>query len=514
MRISVFAITLACMLGMAQPDMVYAESVDGARSAIQVGKYADALKALLPLANAGDAEAQRIIGEMCFKGQGMKPNPVAAFKWTELAAANGNKIAQYNLGYLYEKGAGVGASTSLAIEWYTKAAIQGYTAAQHKLGDLYTSSNPAKAIYWYKAAGESGDDVALRNFSSLSSELVSARLRASIESEAAEKAAKQEQEQEEDLARRQAQREQQAREDEDAQAVADSYTALNQQIRQRGAEDMALLRNINRQTNAAYAETNRRLAAQAAERESARNEQAEREAERHREADRQRLASADAERTRAATASRSFQTYQQPAVTRPSTTSSCPSGTTYYNPADGIGAPGGTCYANPHTGTGATATLGGNGARSGRSGASGGGSDTANNQQTSGLGGGSSAGAQEKKTKWGPVKLEALAICGQSPKSGNWKCYGPTQNQPFYDSPSLDSDLASQHCDGGTEAAGGPVIDGIQWNVYRCGHSLGAGDYDITKRYPVITARRSYICPEDQLGDGRCTTPYDGQDRR
>lgn len=121
---------------------------------------------------------------------------------------------------------------------------------------------------------------------------------------------------------------------------------------------------------------------------------------------------------------------------------------------------------------------------------------------------------QPKKTEWGPIQLEALAICRQSSKSGKWECNGSLDNQTIVDEPTLESALARQHCAGGTWAAGGPVLKGVQWDAYRCGRALGAGDYDVAKRYSMITARRSYICPKYQSGDGRCTTIYDGQDKR
>lgn len=119
-----------------------------------------------------------------------------------------------------------------------------------------------------------------------------------------------------------------------------------------------------------------------------------------------------------------------------------------------------------------------------------------------------------KKPEWGPVQMEALAICRQSTKSGKWECNGSLDNQIIVDEPTLESALARQHCAGGTWAAGGPVLKGVQWEAYRCGRALGAGDYDVAKRYSLITARRSYMCPKYQPGDGRCTTIYDGQDKR
>jgi hypothetical protein len=117
-----------------------------------------------------------------------------------------------------------------------------------------------------------------------------------------------------------------------------------------------------------------------------------------------------------------------------------------------------------------------------------------------------------KKVKWGPVLEELLAICRQSEKTSMWVCYGGLDNQSIVDEPSLESALARQRCAGGSWAAGGPTIKGQQWEAYRCGHAMDAGDYDVGKRYNMITARRKYICPENQIR--RCDTPYDGQDRR
>ncbi len=121
------------------------------------------------------------------------------------------------------------------------------------------------------------------------------------------------------------------------------------------------------------------------------------------------------------------------------------------------------------------------------------------------------AAKQRRIDAWGPVQLEAVAICVQSKRSGKWACDGALDNQIIVDEPSLESALKRQHCAGGTWAAGGPVIDGTQWEAYRCGQALGAGDYDVARRRGLITARRSYMCKKGEPGDGRCTTIYAGQ---
>ena len=104
-----------------------------------------------------------------------------------------------------------------------------------------------------------------------------------------------------------------------------------------------------------------------------------------------------------------------------------------------------------------------------------------------------------------------MEIYNQSTKNNTWFCKGGLDNATFGE-PTLEGALDRQHCAGGTMAAGGPALEGVQWDAYRCGHGPRAGDYDVAKRYGLITARRSYMCP--LLGGDSCTTIYDGQDRR
>lgn len=83
---------------------------------------------------------------------------------------------------------------------------------------------------------------------------------------------------------------------EDRQSTREYNAAIGAQIRQNINQNTAILGNIDRQTNAAYAETNRVLTAQAAERDRTRTEKAEQEADRRRAADSDRIASAVAQR--------------------------------------------------------------------------------------------------------------------------------------------------------------------------------------------------------------------------
>lgn len=251
--------------------------------------------------------------------------------------------------------------------------------------------------------------------------------------------------------------------------------------------------------------------------------------DRRRDAERERSARADAERSaaraRAAEQLAAAPQYQPQVVILPKADVVCPPGSTWYNPTSGIGAKGGTCYVNPQAqGQTRVASNSGSGSNAG----SGSSSDrpvsasgTTTRPPASGSSGGNTRSDSQApapsakpppKIQWGPVKLESIAICRQGTKSGKWECNGALDNQTLVDEPTLESALARQHCSGGSYAAGGPVLKGVQWDAYRCNHSLGAGDFDIVKRYGMITAQRSYICP--LLGEERCTTFYDGQDKR
>lgn len=83
---------------------------------------AAALKVWLPLAEAGDLEAQVTVGEIFEKGLGIPPDHEAAALWYEAAALAGSSQAAVNLGQLYEQGLGVPESKEEAAKWYRRAA--------------------------------------------------------------------------------------------------------------------------------------------------------------------------------------------------------------------------------------------------------------------------------------------------------------------------------------------------------------------------------------------------------
>jgi TPR repeat protein len=61
------------------------------------GDYVPAIKLLRPLAEAGNAKAQGILGVMYRKGEGVTPSSARAFMWLSIAAARGDATAKLKL---------------------------------------------------------------------------------------------------------------------------------------------------------------------------------------------------------------------------------------------------------------------------------------------------------------------------------------------------------------------------------------------------------------------------------
>ena len=61
------------------------------------GDYVPAIKMFRPLAEAGNAKAQSILGVMYRKGEGVTPSSARAYMWFSIAAARGDKQAKASL---------------------------------------------------------------------------------------------------------------------------------------------------------------------------------------------------------------------------------------------------------------------------------------------------------------------------------------------------------------------------------------------------------------------------------
>jgi TPR repeat protein len=79
--------------------------------------YVSAGRAFWPLAQAGDARAQAILGYMFANGRGVPQNYIEAAGWYRRASEQGNPTAQYMLGLMYDKGQGVPQDYVEAYKW-------------------------------------------------------------------------------------------------------------------------------------------------------------------------------------------------------------------------------------------------------------------------------------------------------------------------------------------------------------------------------------------------------------
>jgi TPR repeat protein len=118
-------------------------------SAYNARNYAQALKEVTPLARAGHADAQHLLGLMYYMGRGVTRNYKEAFAWHLKAAQQGKADAQYVVGAMYYTGNAVPQDQKHAVTWFRKAAEQGHAEAQHALGLMYR----------YHVAGVPGDPV-------------------------------------------------------------------------------------------------------------------------------------------------------------------------------------------------------------------------------------------------------------------------------------------------------------------------------------------------------------------
>jgi len=129
LRSIVLALVVLASLALCSLKAASAQSLERAEATYYRGDYADAMRLMTPLAEAGDRHAQYLIGFMHERGQGVPQDPGQAAKWYRQAAERGHPFAQNNLGVLYKYGRGVPKDYVNAYKWFSLAA-DGYLAAE------------------------------------------------------------------------------------------------------------------------------------------------------------------------------------------------------------------------------------------------------------------------------------------------------------------------------------------------------------------------------------------------
>lgn len=116
---------------------------------------------LAAFAQAGNANAEFLLGLGFLHGDGVAPDQAEGARWIRLAAEQHDPIAQYYLGALYEHGNGVNRDGTEAMRWYQSAAMQGNRKAMHALGIAYAQGEGIRKDYteaarWFSKAAEHG----------------------------------------------------------------------------------------------------------------------------------------------------------------------------------------------------------------------------------------------------------------------------------------------------------------------------------------------------------------------
>ena len=106
-------------------DAAFAEN-ETAREFINAGDYTAAMEHLLPAAQAGNADAEELIGVFYASGLGVARDDVRAFEWYLRASMKGHAGAQSGVGWYYEVGRGIPAPDLVrAYMWYVLSTIGG-----------------------------------------------------------------------------------------------------------------------------------------------------------------------------------------------------------------------------------------------------------------------------------------------------------------------------------------------------------------------------------------------------
>lgn len=162
------------------PNATYDESQPGANdpsvkegfAAYQAGDFKEAYDIWLPLAEAGNAEAQFRVGRLHSRGEGTAKSGKIAIFWYELAIQMNHSSAAFNLGVIYRRGKLVSQNIKLAEKYYLISSMLGDVDAQFNLGILYAISDPphqdfVEAYKWFYISIRNGDVEAMDAISDL-----------------------------------------------------------------------------------------------------------------------------------------------------------------------------------------------------------------------------------------------------------------------------------------------------------------------------------------------------------
>jgi TPR repeat protein len=138
---------------------------EDAEAAVNSGDYVTALRLLGTLADQDNTYAERLLGIMYIKGQGVPQDYALGMRWMRIAAGKGLADAQNEVGILYQRGWGGERNEAEAMKWFRLAADQGLLVAQNNLADTYVlgigvPQDLGEAFRWYRLAADQNSSYA------------------------------------------------------------------------------------------------------------------------------------------------------------------------------------------------------------------------------------------------------------------------------------------------------------------------------------------------------------------
>jgi len=125
-RVAAFVLFAAFSWSLSAPSAHANGALEHARDLMDSSQFEEAMEAFLPLAAAGNADAEELIGVMYALGLGVERDDQRAFDWYLRASLKGHPGAQSGIAWYYEIGRGMPEPDLIrAYMWYTLSAIGG-----------------------------------------------------------------------------------------------------------------------------------------------------------------------------------------------------------------------------------------------------------------------------------------------------------------------------------------------------------------------------------------------------
>jgi len=135
-------------------------------AAYKAGDFMKAYDIWLPLAKAGNAEAQFRVGRLYDFGEAVDTNVVKIIHWYSKAASLMHTVAMHNLAYHFKSSEGGNRSIKKALKYYSMAAESGDVISQYGFAISLATADPpyrdfSAAYKWLYIAMKNGHDEAM-----------------------------------------------------------------------------------------------------------------------------------------------------------------------------------------------------------------------------------------------------------------------------------------------------------------------------------------------------------------